>query len=103
MTDPENHRTCASHRQHSLGRALHRDLAQTYRLLNCHPAPVLRVILIHSRISAKRRMTMPLDELKIVREKLVGRRRVEAYRVAGEHYDTQIAKLNSVHSAIQAL
>ena len=46
---------------------------------------------------------MTLDELKIVREKLVGRRRVEAYRVAGEHHDTQIAKLNSVHSAIQAL
>jgi hypothetical protein len=50
---------------------------------------------------------MTLHELKIVREKLVGRRRVEAYRVAwarcAEHHDTQIAKLNSVHSAIQAL
>jgi hypothetical protein len=46
---------------------------------------------------------MTLDELKAVRDKLVDRRRVEAYRVGGQHHDTQIAKLNSVHTAIQAL
>jgi hypothetical protein len=46
---------------------------------------------------------MTLDELKAVREKLVDRRRVEANRVGSEHHDTQIARLNSVHTAIQAI
>jgi hypothetical protein len=46
---------------------------------------------------------MTLSELEAVREKLVERRRVEAFRVGGEHNDAQIAKLNSVHTAIQAI
>jgi hypothetical protein len=48
-------------------------------------------------------MNMTIDELRTMRAKLIDRRRVEAHRVAGEHHDTQIAKLNSLHAAIEAL
>jgi hypothetical protein len=48
-------------------------------------------------------MNMIVDDLQAMRIKLVARRRVEANRVAGEHHDTQIARLNFVHTAIEAL
>jgi hypothetical protein len=44
-----------------------------------------------------------IEDLKAVRAALVERRRTEAYRVAGEHHNEQIAKLNSVHMAILAI
>jgi hypothetical protein len=48
-------------------------------------------------------MAKTVEDLRTIRVALVARRRTEAYRVAGEHHNDQLAKLNSVHTAIVAL
>jgi hypothetical protein len=62
-----------------------------------------RVIVVWIANQRTTEIDMAIDKLQVMRAKLVDRRRVEAFRVAGEHHDVQIAKLNSVHTAIQAL
>ncbi|UOK71559.1 hypothetical protein [Ancylobacter polymorphus] len=48
-------------------------------------------------------MSNTIDDLKVLRDQLVERRRDEAYMVGNSHHDERIEKLVRVHLAIAAL